>query len=202
VRGKDLLDVACGLGELAARAARAGASVTAVDLTAAMHARASRRPEHVAWRRADCEELPFADRSFDVVVSTFGVIFASDPGRAAAELRRVCRSHLARNPWTRFFDVPPSPWASEEALTALFPDFQLAFEEHPFSLEAESGAELWDWLVRAAPPTRERLRQLSPSEAGAAASAWVEYLETLRQNDRVVLRQNFLLAVGERSDTA
>jgi ubiquinone/menaquinone biosynthesis C-methylase UbiE len=47
---------------------------------------------HIAFQPADAEALPFADESFDVVVSTFGVMFTPDQDRAAAELIRVCRS--------------------------------------------------------------------------------------------------------------
>ena len=97
--GERVLDVGCGLGEVAALAARAGAEVTAVDLAPAMIDRARRRPERVDWLIGDSQSLPFDDDSFDVVVSSFGVIFASDPRRAAAELSRVCRDRLAVTAW-------------------------------------------------------------------------------------------------------
>ena len=97
--GERVLDVACGLGAVAARAARAGADVTAIDLAPSMIERASHRPEPVDWRIGDCQPLPFDDDSFDVVVSSFGVIFAPDPHRAAAELSRVCRTRLAVTAW-------------------------------------------------------------------------------------------------------
>lgn len=93
--GERVLDVACGTGNLALPAARAGASVTGVDVAPALleQARVSAAAENldVVFDEGDCEQLPYPDASFDVVVSMFGVMFAAHPERAAAELIRVCR---------------------------------------------------------------------------------------------------------------
>lgn len=93
--GSTVLDVAAGDGNATLAAARRWCRVTSTDYVPALldrgreRAGADRLP--VEFRAADAEALPFADGSFDVVVSTFGVMFAPDQDKAAAELLRVCR---------------------------------------------------------------------------------------------------------------
>lgn len=93
--GDEVLDIACGTGNAAIPAARAGASVTGVDLTPEMLEIARRRAEEVGvevtWTEADAEELPFDDGRFDVVVSTFGCMFAPRHEVVADEIARVLR---------------------------------------------------------------------------------------------------------------
>ena len=92
--GSQLLDVACGSGQLALLAARDGVEVTGIDIAENLIARASARAaaEHLraCFQVADAEELPFPDASFDVVVSLIGAMFAPRPYRVASELVRVC----------------------------------------------------------------------------------------------------------------
>ncbi|MBL9078083.1 MAG: class I SAM-dependent methyltransferase [Planctomycetes bacterium] len=93
--GERVLDIAAGNGNAALAAARCGADVLATDLVPALLARAAARAEAdglpLRTQTADAERLPFAEATFDVVLSTFGVMFASDQPAAARELRRVCR---------------------------------------------------------------------------------------------------------------
>jgi SAM-dependent methyltransferase len=93
--GQKVLDVAAGNGNVALAAARRWCDVVATDYVAALLDRARERADaerlRIAFQEADAEALPFADASFDVVVSTFGVMFTPDQERAAAELLRVCR---------------------------------------------------------------------------------------------------------------
>ena len=93
--GMRVLDVAAGTGNVAVRAAEAGADVVASDLTpenlAAGRAAAEARGIELDWVEADAEALPFADGAFDAVTSAFGVMFAPDHRAAARELLRVCR---------------------------------------------------------------------------------------------------------------
>ncbi|WP_280949866.1 class I SAM-dependent methyltransferase [Xylanimonas protaetiae] len=97
--GDAVLDVAAGNGNAALAAARRGADVVATDYVprlleqAAGRAAADGLPLRV--QEADAEALPFADASFDVVLSAFGVMFAPDQAAAAAELVRVCRPGAA-----------------------------------------------------------------------------------------------------------
>lgn len=101
-----VLDVACGTGNLTLPAARTGAQVTGVDIAPALVAqlagRAAREGLAVDAREGDAEALPFADGSFDTVITMFGAMFAGHPDRAAAELLRVTRAggRIAMANWT------------------------------------------------------------------------------------------------------
>lgn len=94
--GSKVLDVAAGNGNATLAAARRWCDVTSTDYVPALLKRGRERAaaDHlmVEFREADAEELPFADGSYDVVVSTFGVMFTPDQDKAAAELARVCKS--------------------------------------------------------------------------------------------------------------
>ena len=93
---ESVLDVGTGTGVVAVTAARAGARVSALDLTpellveARENARIAGHSE-IAWREGDAETLPYADASFDVVVSQFGHMFAPRPEVGVAEMRRVLK---------------------------------------------------------------------------------------------------------------
>ena len=146
-RGDRVLDVAAGTGNVAIRAAEAGAEVVASDLTPqnfeAGRREARLRGVDLEWVEADAEALPFGDGEFDVVTSSFGAIFPPDHQRVADELLRVCRpggtvgmlnftpEGLARE----FFETiaryaPPAPveasspllWGSEDHVRQLFGD--------------------------------------------------------------------------------
>lgn len=142
--GERVLDVACGNGNAALAAARRFARVTGVDYVPALLARAGSRATAdglpIELREGDAEALPFPEGAFDVVLSTFGVMFAPDQERAARELVRVCRhgGRIGLASWTpdgfigQVFrvlgaHVPPPPglrgpsqWGTEERLAELF----------------------------------------------------------------------------------
>jgi SAM-dependent methyltransferase len=124
--GTRVLDVACGSGQLAFLAARAGAEVTGCDIASNLieqaRARAEREGVAIRFDEGDAEALPYPDASFDLVTSLFGAMFAPRPERVAAELTRVCRpgGRIAMGNWTpesfpgQFFrtvgrHVPPPP---------------------------------------------------------------------------------------------
>ncbi len=94
--GQRVLDVAAGNGNVSLAAARRGCDVIATDYVPALLEKAAERAAaerlQIDFREADAEALPFKDRSFDVVVSTLGVMFTPDQPRAAAEMIRVCKS--------------------------------------------------------------------------------------------------------------
>jgi ubiquinone/menaquinone biosynthesis C-methylase UbiE len=139
-----VLDVAAGNGNASLAAARHFADVTSTDYVPALLEQGRRRAQAdglaIAFQVADAESLPFDDASFDVVLSTFGVMFAPDPGRAALEMVRVTRpgGRIGLASWTpdgfvgRLFDVvaarvPPPPgllspmeWGREPRLVELF----------------------------------------------------------------------------------
>jgi ubiquinone/menaquinone biosynthesis C-methylase UbiE len=142
--GSTVLDVASGSGNAALAAARVGSVVTGIDYVPALlergRARAAAERLRVDFRPGDAEEIPFADESFDAVISVFGSMFAPDHHRAAAELVRVTRpgGTIALASWTpegfigSMFrtvaaHVPPPPglsspllWGTEEHLAELF----------------------------------------------------------------------------------
>ena len=141
-----VLDVAAGNGNATLAAARRFAKVTSSDYVPALLEKGRRRAEaeglQVEFREADAENLPFPDASFDVAISTFGVMFAPDHTRCASEMLRVVRDggRIALANWTpegfvgQLFKtigayVPPlaglkSPalWGTEKHLGELFGD--------------------------------------------------------------------------------
>ena len=104
--GMKVLDVACGTGNLALPAARAGADVTGVDIAPNLveqaRENAKREGLNVQFDEGDAEALPYDDASFDAVVTMFGAMFAPRPELVAAELKRVCRpgGFIAMANWT------------------------------------------------------------------------------------------------------
>ena len=142
-----VLDVAAGTGNASIPAARRGARVVASDLTPELLEAGRRRAEteglDIEWVTADAEQLPFESESFDVVMSSIGVMFAPHHEAAADELVRVCRpgGTIGLLSWTpegmlgalfrtmKPFAAPPPPgaqppplWGSEEHLAELFGD--------------------------------------------------------------------------------
>lgn len=138
--GVKLLDVACGSGNLSIPAARAGAVVTGLDIVPDLLEQARRRAAAegltIRFDEGDAESLPYADASFDEVVSMYGAMFAPRPDVVARELLRVCRSggRVAMANWTpegfigRMFKLtaghvapppnmpPPVRWGDEETV--------------------------------------------------------------------------------------
>ena len=104
--GTRVLDVACGTGNTAIPAARAGAQVIGVDIASNLVTQARERARQAGvtaeFREGDAEQLDFPDAAFDVVISVFGAMFAPRPERVAAELLRVCRpgGTIAMGNWT------------------------------------------------------------------------------------------------------
>jgi SAM-dependent methyltransferase len=93
--GVKVLDVACGTGNLALPAAKAGADVTGVDIAPNLVEQARENAQRLGIKaqfdEGDAEALPYGDASFDLVVTMFGAMFAPRPELVAAELKRVCR---------------------------------------------------------------------------------------------------------------
>ena len=104
--GMTFLDVACGSGNLAIPAARAGATVTGMDIAPAMVEQARENAEreglHAQFDEGDAEALQYADESFDVVATMFGAMFAPRPDVTSSELLRVCKrgGKVAMANWT------------------------------------------------------------------------------------------------------
>jgi SAM-dependent methyltransferase len=142
--GSKVLDVAGGNGNASLAASRRFCDVTATDYVPALLERARERAaaerQQITFQVEDAENLSFFDASFDVVMSTFGVMFVADHDKAAAEMLRVCRSGgtIAMANWTpggfigqvfktlgRHLPPPPgarSPalWGTQEAIERMF----------------------------------------------------------------------------------
>ena len=135
--GQKVLDVAAGNGNVTLAAARRWCDVVSTDNEPSQlergRLRAAAEGLSVEFKEADAEALGFADASFDVVVSTFGVMFAPDHDKAAAELARVCKSggKIGLANWTPFkvlgkYLPPPagskSPllWGSRAHISEMF----------------------------------------------------------------------------------
>src|SRR5215475_15699124 len=105
--GCQLLDVACGSGQVALWAARDGVKATGVDIAPNLVQRAQARARaeglHARFMEGDAEALPFEDATFDVVTSLVGAMFAPRPELVARELLRVCSpgGTIAMGNWTR-----------------------------------------------------------------------------------------------------
>jgi ubiquinone/menaquinone biosynthesis C-methylase UbiE len=144
--GARVLDVAAGNGNATLAAARRWADVTSTDYVPALLERGRAKAEAerlpVTFQEADAEQLPFADKSFDVVLSVFGVMFTPNQEQAAQELLRVCKpgGTIGLANWTpesfigQVFRtmgkyIPPAPgvkspalWGTEQRLSELFGD--------------------------------------------------------------------------------
>lgn len=142
--GQKVLDVAAGNGNASLAAARRWCDVVSTDYVSALLDRARERAKadrlKITFQEADAEALPFPDESFDVVVSTFGVMFTPDQDRAASELLRVCRQggRIGLANWTpegfvgqmfkiigRYMPPPagvksPALWGSRSRLQEMF----------------------------------------------------------------------------------
>jgi SAM-dependent methyltransferase len=142
--GMKVLDVACGTGNTTLPAASTGATVTGVDLAPNLVEQARENAQaaglNIKFEEGDVEELPYADASFDAVLTMFGAMFAPRPELVASELKRVCRpgGFIAMANWTpsgfigQMFKiasshVPPPPgmappvlWGVEETVRERF----------------------------------------------------------------------------------
>lgn len=163
---QELLDVATGTGNLALLGASWGARATGLDLTPELFETARGRARElgldVEWVEGDAEALPFADASFDCVVSAFGIQFAPRHELVARELARVCRpgGAIGLANWTpegaigELFAImgrylPPAPeyasppprWGSEEHVRGLFEasGVELSFDRTTTPLRFSSG---------------------------------------------------------------
>jgi SAM-dependent methyltransferase len=173
--GQRVLDVATGTGNLAIRAAAAGAQVVGLDLTPELfetaRARAAAANVVVDWVEGDAEELPYEDESFDRVLSAFGVQFAPRHQIVAHELAGVCRpgGRIGLVNWTpegligelfkilgRYLPAPPA-FASPPPLWGSTDHVRRLFEGSRIRLDFDRGHNPWRF---------------------ASAEAWVSFMET------------------------
>ncbi|MBA2510392.1 MAG: class I SAM-dependent methyltransferase [Rubrobacteraceae bacterium] len=188
--GQTVLDVATGSGNTALAAARRFGETTGIDFVPALLERARERAAaerlEVAFREGDAETIPLPDASFDVVLSTVGVMFAPDQERTAGELLRVCRpggriglanwtpdgfagelgslfgSYLPFSPGLK----PPVLWGTEGRLRELLGggvrDLRIA--RRSFVFRYRSIRHYLEVLQTQLGPTRETFLSLDPAE--------------------------------------
>jgi SAM-dependent methyltransferase len=168
-----VLDVACGTGNAALPAARAGANVTGVDLAPALLKAAEKKATaaglEIEWVEGDAESLPFEDESFDRVLSTFGHMFAPRHEQSADEIARVCRKGgvIGICTWTPEgtagdllraagafmppppdFASPPILWGTEGHVRSMFPTASaFEFERHVNRIEWASVEAFADYFI-------------------------------------------------------
>lgn len=218
--GEHVLDVACGSGNAAIRAAQAGAHTVGLDLTpelfdAGRRAAADAGVE-VEWVEGDAEALPFDDATFDVVVSVLGVMFAPRHRVAATELARVLRpgGRLAILCWTpdssigrvfatlgRYlpepppFAAPPLLWGSEEHVRSLFTRVGV-------ELEFERGTAHFPPFATAADDLEFRLARFGPlmaaHTAATAAGRWPDLERELLARHERLTSSDYLLTLGHK----
>lgn len=227
--GQEVLDVATGTGNIAIRAAAAGAQVIGLDLTPELFGTARRRAEDqgvaVDWVEGDAEDLPFEDERFDRVLSAFGVQFAPRHEIVAQELARVCRpgGRIGLVSWTpegqvgellrilgRYLPPPPeyaSPpplWGSEEHLRGLFADslVQLEFAHGLNPWPFDSPEHYVVFMETHYGPTLKARERLT------AEGRWEECREEIlamvdRRNEatdgRLLMHAEYLVAVGRKA---
>ncbi len=200
--GVHVLDVACGTGNLAVIAARRGAEVRGIDIAENLidqaRERAAAEGLRIDYEQGDAEALPYADGTFDWVVSMFGVMFTPRPSMATAELLRVTRpgGRIAMANWTaegfigKMFQVfkahlPPPPagvpspmaWGDENTVQARlrqgFTDLRLtrrmALMRYPFS-----PAETVEFFRQYYGPTQKAFAALDPDAQSALRRDLVE----------------------------
>jgi SAM-dependent methyltransferase len=223
--GDHVLDVAAGDGNVAVAAARTGARVTATDfapsLLTAGRARTQALGLEVRWQEADAEALPFADETFDIVTSAFGLMFAPRPDVAIAEAFRVTRPGgvVGLTAWTpdgftgqvtalmgEYLPVPmgtdrPIDWGIETTV-------RRRLAPHSTGLEVSRGEIVWEFasidetlrwqeanfgaLVAARRMVGDRYEELRARFAGLIAE-W-----NRGEGGAVVLPATYLLAVARR----
>ena len=228
--GYRVLDVAAGTGNTALAAARRGAQVTATDLVPSMLETAARRAAaeglELDTQVADAQELPFEDGTFDVVLSSFGAMYAPDQRRAASELIRVCRpgGRIGLANWTpdgliarlqrammSVMPPPPQPppgpppvaWGTEQHCRDLFgPAVEgLSATLRVHEMCARSVADYVQLQTEHLPPWHFAHNSLPPEgQQKLAAAAAAEYERANRATDgTLVARTEYLEVVATKA---
>src|SRR5919109_3130632 len=216
--GMDVLDVACGTGNATLPAAKTGARVTGLDFAPGMLAVARERAAdamvEIDFVEGDAQEMPFADASFDRVVSTFGHMFAPDHRRAADEMKRVLKPDgvIAVACWTPDGSigrmnkmvaelVPPPPggqppllWGTEDHVRELWGEAR--FERHAIEWTDDSVESYARFMLDSFGPLLSARAALA-ERAGELERAYIDYLrrENLADDGSLRFRGEYLLSV-------
>jgi ubiquinone/menaquinone biosynthesis C-methylase UbiE len=222
-----VLDVAAGNGNATLAAARRFADVVSTDYVGALLEGGRRRAEAdrlpVMFQEADAEALPFADASFDVVLSTFGVMFTPNQDKAARELLRVCRpgGKIGLANWTpesfigQMFRVlgkyvqpvagvaPPSLWGTKARLDTLFgSQAVVAAESRTFVFRYKSPAHWLEIFRDYYGPVLKAFASLAPEARTALEKDLLVLVDkhNVAKDGTMVLPSEYLEAVITRKD--
>ena len=221
--GERILDVATGTGWSARNVARTGAAVTAVDISQELLAAARELSGHIrpaiAFREGDAECLPFEERAFDGIISTFGVMFAFDQAKAADELARVCRpgGRLALTTWAaegsvaeffaiiaRHSDAPPPPlsplaWGDPTHVGKLLGKaFDLKFERGLSNGYHRSTEDIWELYTRSFGPLKQLVASFPAVRVDQLRRDVDAYHRRYAVPAGLHVKREYLLTIGRR----
>ena len=224
--GDKVLDVATGSGNTAISAARRFCNVTGIDYVPALIEHARKRAEaeglQITFEVGDAEDLPYLDASFDVVLSTLGVMFAPDQEKTAEELLRICRAggKIGLANWTpngfigHMFrtmgkHVPPPPgikppplWGTEERLRELLGEGVASLEvrQHSYTWRYPSAKHFVEYFRSYYGPTLKAFESLDAEGQEALAKDLEELLERWNASDdaTLIVPSEYLEAVAVR----
>jgi SAM-dependent methyltransferase len=223
--GERVLDLATGTGWtsrlVAARRAKVIGVDIAGDLIAAARERAQMEGLDIEYRLGDAEGLPFAEGEFDAVVSTCGIMFASRPEAAAAELTRVTRKggRIALTTWLpdsnlfKMFLVmkpymppppnpaPPSPfeWGKMERVRELLSNgFELRFERGTSFYREPTGEAAWNTFSTSYGPTKSLAAGLDESRRAELRRDFIDFHDGFRTELGISVPREYLLTIGIR----
>lgn len=224
-RGERILDLATGTGWTSRVVTRRGAKVIGVDIGADLVAAATEQAKaeglNVGYRVADAEKLPFADGEFDAVISTCGVMFASRPEAAAAELARVCRkggrigltTWLADSNLFKMFMVmkpfmpppptaaPPSPfeWGKTERIQELLgKSFDLKFEQGVSYYREPNGEAAWSTFVNGYGPTKTLAASLDETKRAELKRDFIAFHDGFPTPLGICVPREYWVTIGVR----
>jgi len=223
--GERILDLATGTGWTSRLLAARGAQVTGVDIAGELidAAKTLQRSTGLVidYEIGDAEALRFADASFDAIVSTFGVMFATRPEAAAKEIARICRKggRIALTTWrpdSNVFEMfkvmraympppttpaPPSPfaWGSRERIQELFgSDFTLGFEEGVTVHYDVNGEAVWHKFVSGYGPTKSLAASLDERKREDLKRDFVVFHDGFKAPLGITIPREYLLTIGTR----
>jgi SAM-dependent methyltransferase len=222
-----VLDVAAGNGNATLAAARRWCDVTSTDYVASLlesgRARAQAEGLAVLFQEADAEALPYADASFDVVMSTFGVMFTPNQEKAAGELARVCKpgGRIGLANWTpesfigqvfktigKYIAPPagvlsPALWGTKERLQALFDGTarQIVTTGRHFTFRYRSPAHFMEVFRTYYGPVNKAFAALDGERQAALLGDLMALIESRNRSgdSTLVLPSEYLEVVVERS---
>ena len=223
--GQRVLDIAAGNGNASLAAARHWTHVTAVDYVPALLESAQQRAQaeglFIDFRHADAEALPFERHSFDVVLSTFGVMFTPDQQKAASEILRVCKpgGKIGLANWTpegfigQLFKllatyIPPMPgvksptaWGTESHIQELFGNSVSLFTKRRYFVFRYQSAQHWIDIFRSYyGPLLKAFSALDAEKQSALNADLLLLLESYNRSgdETLVVPSEYLEVVGLR----